>query len=163
MSFDRPGPRVRRFLIVAMATALAGCGLGETGDVADHGPHGGHVMATSGDVDFRLELAPDGVRRRMTLYVQARETGKPWSLDVVSLEATFMADGQTFEALFNAAPRPTDPAEAASRYAIGFDDLPQQLLAADRFVLNVTIPTPAEGATFTLRHDSNHGHTYRHD
>lgn len=142
-----------------------GCGSGEEEPplLTLHGPHGGHTALMSAGAGFEIELALDDKRRRMMIYVLEPGGAEPHPLPVESLSGRFETDGQSLDATFAADPRPDDPEGEASRFALPLDQLPQQLLLSDRFVLKLEYVVDGKSVTASIPHRNDHAHEYHHD
>ncbi|MEM8670096.1 MAG: hypothetical protein AAGG48_21390 [Planctomycetota bacterium] len=127
-----------------------------------HGHHGGHTIKLPGDGDIELELTVDQRQRRMVIYFQASKTHEPVPLPTKTLDAEFVTD-QVFEAVFTADPRPTDAEGISSRFMVRLDQLPQQLLAFNEFLLRISWWANGERIEVELTHTNDHVHDYHHD
>ena len=128
-----------------------------------HGPHGGHVFLMPDGANLELELTLDDRGKRMIVYSQSTTDQQPFALQGESLKANFQAGSVDFDTTLAAHPRPSDPDGHSSRFAIGFNKLPQQLLSADEFHLTLWCPMNGETLEVSLFHKNDHGHKYRHD
>ncbi|MEM6690461.1 MAG: hypothetical protein AAF664_13595 [Planctomycetota bacterium] len=131
--------------------------------IEPHGHHGGHMFKIDEDAGFRLEFTLDESRRRIVIYVQERETHRPFPLAAMTLDAKFISGSIEFESAFAADPRPEDPPGSSSRFALSLDSLPQQIISANRFQVNISISLGSGEVTANMSHNSDHGHTYQHD
>ena len=127
-----------------------------------HGHHGGHVIEFS-DGRLQFELTLDHKRRRMVVYVLESESHQPHPLTVTKLDATFKDEGREFDATFTADPQPEDPAGSSSRFALSFDELPQQLVSSNQFQLELSFTSNGEYFTGSMLHANDHAHEYHHD
>jgi hypothetical protein len=128
-----------------------------------HGHHGGHVIKVPGDSGIEMELTVDEQRRRLVLYVQESVKHKPHSLPVETVAAKFEADGQVFDARFEPDPRSSDSPGGASRFALSLDELPQQLLASNRFELSLSYSVDGRRIDVGIAHENDHSHDHHHD
>ncbi|MEM9412288.1 MAG: hypothetical protein AAGA30_14330 [Planctomycetota bacterium] len=128
-----------------------------------HGPHGGHTLMLSEDVDFEMEFTVDEKGREIVIYVHEQGTQKPFPIEVVSLDAKLGAGDVVINVTFRAKPRITDPAGSSSRFVLSLNDIPQQMLAASRFRLTVSCPVEGKVITGIINHYNNHAHKYIHD
>ncbi|MEN1682179.1 MAG: hypothetical protein AAGJ46_21590 [Planctomycetota bacterium] len=151
-------------VVLGALMLLAGCsGEPASGRLDLHGPHGGHTALVSGGASFEVELTVDERRRRIVIYANAPGESRPYPLAVGSLSGRFEADGRTTEVVFAPLPLAGDPRGRASRFTLALDQLPQQLLASNRFVLKLSHAEAGELSTASISHRNDHGHEYRHD
>ncbi len=150
-------------LVVASFAYNRGADRGLAASSEPHGHHGGHVIRVPGDAGIEMELTVDEQRRRLVLYVQESVKHKPHSLPVETVAAKFETDGHVFDTLFEADPRSSDPRGGSSRFALSLDDLPQQLLASNRFQLSLSYSVDGRRIDVGIAHENDHSHDHHHD
>ncbi len=154
-------------LLGLVAVALAGCTseveMQQPTSIKSHGPHGRHILTLSPRVDFELEFTLDEKRKRIVIYLQGMETIRPFPIRVEKLDATFRSEGFVFQSIFEADPRPNDPNGFSSRFFFSLEKLPQQLLAFNRFQIDISFSNDGKAMTATLYHYNDHSHKYNHD
>ncbi len=165
MSFETDSRGTKWTIAWLLLCASAGCNAGTERTPGDdvHGYHGGHTFKMPAGANLQLELTLDEKRRRLVIYGQDSDSHQPIALEVDTLRARFESDGFDFETAFSADPRSSDTKGQSSRFALSLDSLPQQLLAANRFVLTVWYPSQGETISVSIVHRNDHSHTYRHD
>lgn len=129
-----------------------------------HGPRGGHVVSVTGEVGVEMELTIDKERRRMLIYVHRATTYEPHPLPIKTLKGTIQsADGGSFDVVFIAIPRSSDPSGSSSRFSLSLDRIPQQLLATNQYLLKLSYSTDGNDCRAVFPHRNDHAHKYKHD
>ncbi|MEO1495633.1 MAG: hypothetical protein AAFV43_00615 [Planctomycetota bacterium] len=161
----RRDARLALLVIGAIAGGTVGCTRGEDtlASIGAHGPHGGHMAQVSAGAGFEIELTADEKRRRIVLYVLDATTAEPYPLRIDALDGAFEIAGQSVEVTFVPDPRPDDPEDHASRFAIELDKLPQQLLLSNEFELKLSYTAGGKAIAATIPHRNDHAHEYHHD
>ena len=131
--------------------------------VKSHGPHGGHTLAISQATDYSLEFTLDEAARKLIIYVFGNSSNTPMAIPVKQMNATFESGGRRFQSTFAADPRDSDPQGCSSRFSLNVNDLPQQLMNAGEFKINISYTVGEKTITALMQHKNNHQHNYSHD
>ena len=140
-----------------------GCGSIESAVDEVHGPHGGHTLKMSRASDYLMEFTVDLGRRKIVIYTYEEPSHSPFPIPVSHLDAEFKSGGKSYDLTFAADPRTSDPQGNSSRFSISLDELPQQIMNASRFTIDVSYTVGGNTMYASMVHSNNHQHEYHHD
>ncbi|MEM6472842.1 MAG: hypothetical protein AAF802_24990 [Planctomycetota bacterium] len=161
--FAAVGPSLLVILLLGVAIYAWSSATKDNQSSRPDGLRGGHIIAMPGVDGFQFEFTVDSRTRRMVLYSQEAGTREPYALATDHVDAEFGANGEIYDATFNADPQSDDPEGRSSRFVLSLDKVPQQLAASHDYTLTLSFSSDGGVVSGKMSHHDDHSHQFDHD